>query len=60
MLGGDIEIVDDDGLKEQLWQEGWERYYPEGPTDPDHTVLRLQPQVARGWNQKERFEFFLE
>jgi len=25
----------------ELWVEGWERYYPAGPGDPDYSVLRV-------------------
>lgn len=49
MFGGEIEIVDDLKLKKELWHEGWENYYPKGFDDPDHTILRLVPTVARGW-----------
>jgi general stress protein 26 len=49
MLKGDIEIVDDSQVRHAIWNEGWERYYPGGPDDPDHTVLRLYPQSAQGW-----------
>ncbi len=59
-LIGDIEIVDDSEIRKALWNEGWERYYPQGPDDPDHTVLRLYPKLAMGWYQASRFEFSLE
>lgn len=36
---------------------GWEQYYPKGPDDPDHTVLRLYPIYAQGWHGFQRFEF---
>ena len=49
MLAGNVEIVDDPRTKELLWHDGWERYYPTGPHDPDHTVLRLIPSTAKGW-----------
>ena len=57
MLAGNIEIVDDPGIREEIWQEGWERYYPKGPHDPDHTVLRLYPKKAKGWHQGQPFQF---
>ena len=60
MLSGDIEIVDDSEIREALWNEGWKRYYPGGPDDPDHTVLRLDPKLATGWYRSSRFEFSLE
>ena len=59
MLGGDIEILDDVGIRHAIWNDGWERYYPEGPDDPDHTVLRLYPRVVRGWQKGAPFTFNL-
>ena len=60
MLGGRIEIVSDPTIKRTVWHDGWERYYPQGYDDPDHTVLRLIPRVARGWNQSSKFQFLIE
>ena len=59
MFSGDIEIVDDSELKKNLWHEGWERYYPKGYDDPDHTVLRIIPTVARGWTGSSTFRLEL-
>jgi len=59
MLSGDIEIVTDPEIGKKIWQEGWERHYPTGPTDPDYTVLRLKPALARGWYKGASFEFRL-
>ncbi|MBN1935191.1 MAG: pyridoxamine 5'-phosphate oxidase family protein, partial [Anaerolineae bacterium] len=60
MLSGDIEIVDDSTLRHAIWNEGWERYYPGGPDDPDHTVLRLRPRRVEGWQRGMRFELELQ
>jgi general stress protein 26 len=57
MLSGNIEIVDDPKIRESLWHDGWERYYPTGPHDPDHTVLRLRPAKAKGWYKGRAFAF---
>ena len=57
MLGGKVDIVDDPKLKEAVWQDGWEMYYPSGPADPDNTLLRLLPSVARGWFGDEKSGF---
>ncbi len=57
MLGGTIEIVDDNEIKKNLWHEGWEKYYPKGYDDPDHSVLRLFPTIGRGWNQSHTYQF---
>jgi len=59
MLAGEIEIVEDPELKQVLWSDGWERYYPAGVSDPDYTVLRLFPAYASGWVESSRFEFTL-
>jgi general stress protein 26 len=59
MLSGDIEIADDSALRHALWNEGWERYYPGGPDDPDHTVLCLRPKRAIGWYKGAHFDFEL-
>lgn len=59
MLAGNIEIVDDPGLRAELWQDGWERYYPKGPNDPDHTVLRLYPRKVKGWYKGQPFNLAL-
>jgi general stress protein 26 len=58
-LIGDVEIVDDPGVKEAVWADGWERYYPQtgGPDDPDYTLLRLLPRQAQGWRDAQRFAF---
>ena len=60
MLRGDVEIVDDPKVREALWQEGWENYYPGGPNDPDHAVLTLRPSVANGWHGEGKFQFDLQ
>jgi general stress protein 26 len=60
MLSGDAEILDDSALRNAIWNEGWERYYPGGPDDPGHTVLRLRPKRLVGWYKATRFEFEIE
>ena len=59
MLGGEIEEVSDRQLKKQLWQAGWEMFWPKGVEDPQYTVLRLTPAFARGGYKEAPFEFEL-
>ncbi|MFW9962450.1 MAG: pyridoxamine 5'-phosphate oxidase family protein [Candidatus Sifarchaeia archaeon] len=59
MFGGEIEIVQDSKLKKDIWHDGWERYYPGGYDDPDHTLLRIIPTVARGWTGSSTFRIEL-
>jgi general stress protein 26 len=58
LLIGNVEIVDDPALKQAVWADGWEQYFPTGkPDDPDFTLLRLFPMQASGWNRNETFAF---
>lgn len=50
-LVGRLDIVTDNEIKRRLWQPGWERYYPEGPTDPDYAVLRMRLLSARYYHR---------
>ena len=59
MLGGIAEIVTDRKEKEAVWQPGWERYYPKGVHDPDHTVLRILPVQVKYYHQLQFFHFDL-
>ncbi len=51
MLGGEIEIITDKKIKEKIWQNGWEMYYPDGAYDPDYTVLCLRPILAKYYHR---------
>ncbi|MFC1761342.1 pyridoxamine 5'-phosphate oxidase family protein [Planctomycetota bacterium] len=56
MLGGEIEIIMDQDLKNKIWQEGWTMYYPNGPEGPEYGIIKLVPTVAKGWNSTGPFE----
>jgi general stress protein 26 len=60
MLGGRIDINEDATLKEALWQEGWEIYFPQGLQDPDYTILSLRPARIRGWLGDTSFDLRVE
>jgi general stress protein 26 len=60
LLIGEVEVADDSAIRRAVWNEGWEKYYPGGPDDPDHTVLRLRPRRVEGWHRSRRFEFHLD
>jgi general stress protein 26 len=57
MLVGNVEIVEDTDLKERIWQEGWERYYPEGREDPDYAVLSMDPDRAEYYHRLDKAIF---
>jgi general stress protein 26 len=60
MLKGRIEIIDDIDLKKALWLDESERFYPAKWEDPEYTVLRFVPNLARGWDYNKTFEFTLK
>ncbi len=49
LLRGHVEIRRDRVARERLWEEGCEKYYPEGVCDPDYTVLRFMPRWGKFW-----------
>jgi general stress protein 26 len=60
MLSGEIEEITDTEFKKQLWQDGWEMFWPGGVDDPEFTVLMLKPVFARGGYKEAPFEFELK
>lgn|GEM_PF-308317 len=50
MLVGEIEIVNDQAIKDQLWRTGFERYYPLGKTDPDYSILKFTSKWGKLYN----------
>lgn len=59
MLSGDMEVVQEPQIRHALWEDGWERYYPQGVDDPDYAVLRLESKFAEGWFQGSKFNIQL-
>ena len=53
MLSGTIEIIEDEALKREIWQPGWELYYHLGVEDPDYAVLRLNTVWAKYYHGQE-------
>jgi general stress protein 26/ketosteroid isomerase-like protein len=56
MLGGEIEIITDQALKNRVWQKGWTMHYPGGPESPEYGLIRLKPRAIEGWCRNHRFE----
>lgn len=59
MIAGRLEVVEDEGLKKELWQKGWTMYYPGGVEDPDYAVIRLRPAFIQGYHQFEHYHIDL-
>ncbi len=41
MLKGNIEVLEDQKIKDMIWQDGDTMYYKGGITDPDYCVLKF-------------------
>ena len=46
LLTGKMEILQDSASRRMVWQDGFEKYYPGGVDDPDHSVLHFVAEKA--------------
>jgi general stress protein 26 len=60
MLQGEAEILDDIEFKKNIWMENWTIYYPQGYTDPDFTILKIKPNLLKGWYKGHLYYDFEE
>jgi len=58
-LGGRMEILRDRASRERLWEDGCERYYPQGIDDPDYTVLRFIAEWGKYYQYGTKLRFDL-
>ena len=58
MLIGNMEILEDDEIKKEIWQVGDEMYYSKGVTGPDYCVLKFSAKSGRWYSdfKSESFE----
>ena len=56
-LSGAVEILETPEAKALIWQEGDERYYPQGVTDPDYCVLKFTAQRGRYYSNFKSEDF---
>jgi general stress protein 26 len=54
MLTGHMAVHRDAETKEAYWQEGDERYYSLGPTDPDYCMMRFTAEKGNYWGGGKR------
>lgn len=60
MLKGTMEVLTDVQIKEDIWREGDEMYYPEGVTDPDYCVLRFTSIDGRYYSNFKSEDFLVD
>ncbi len=46
-FSGTVEVLEDQDTKSRFWEEGDERYYPLGETDPDYCILKFTAVKGR-------------
>lgn len=56
-LFGQFSVVENLDVKREIWQPGWEMFYPLGVEDPDNAVLLFEPAEARLYHNQEKFSF---
>jgi general stress protein 26 len=47
MCQGKIEILTDKSIKNAIWHDEWEMYYPDGKDSEDYAILRLEPSYVK-------------
>jgi general stress protein 26 len=60
MLIGTMEVLQDDTSKRMIWNDGDERYYPKGVTDPDYCVLKFTAQRGRYYSNFKSESFAVD
>lgn len=48
-LTGEVEILEDEKTKQEMWQEWFIHHFPKGPTDPNYVLLKFQGNHATFW-----------
>ncbi|MFH0733023.1 MAG: pyridoxamine 5'-phosphate oxidase family protein [bacterium] len=51
MYQGKIEIVKDKNIKNAIWQDNWDMYYPGGKDSDDYAILKLEPKLIKSYYQ---------
>lgn len=56
-LVGDAEIIEDQKIKEDLWLDWFIHHYPQGPTDPEYTVIKFTTKHVSLWLDRSVYKF---
>ena len=60
MLKGAMSVLHESAIKEEIWQEGDDRYYPQGLNDPDYCVLCFTAKEGRYYANLKSVDFEVE
>ena len=56
MFSGKAEVLNDQVLREALWDDSWRIYWPSGVWDEDYVLVRLAPSNVMGWWGSQSYE----
>lgn len=48
-LTGEVEVIEDETTKKEMWQDWFIEHFTEGPTDPNYVLLKFQGKHATIW-----------
>ena len=48
-MTGDVEVITDADIKQELWQDWFINHFPGGPTDPNYVILKFEANHATYW-----------
>ena len=48
-LRGNVEIITDDSVRKEMWQDWFIHHFPGGPSDPDYVLLHFTGTEATFW-----------
>lgn len=52
-LRGTVEVVTDDTIRQEMWQDWFIHHFSEGPTDPNYVLLHFTGEEATFWINNE-------
>lgn len=48
-LRGTVEIITDDAIRKEMWQDWFIHHFPGGPSDPNYVILHFKGIEATFW-----------
>lgn len=60
MLKGNVEVIENQDIKNLIWQKGDQMYYHQGVTDPDYCVLKFTSVSGRYYSNFKSEDFEVE
>ena len=48
-LTGEVEVIEDDATKKEMWKDWFIAHFPRGSTDPNYVILKFQGNHATIW-----------